>query len=151
MFSRLKPLPSGVIIRHADWAMDEHGIAAIRREVFIDEQAVPEAMEWETIDSKCDWFVAQSGDGLVAITRLTPIGRVGRMAVLDAWRGQGIGSALLARVLDAAMQSGLTELELHAQCHAVSFYQGFGFIEIGPEFEEAGIPHKQMKLRLQGN
>lgn len=151
MFSSLKPLPKGVNIGPADWSADVGAIAAIRRSVFIDEQSVPEAMEWEEIDPICRWFVARHGDALVAIVRLTPEGRIGRMAVLPAWRGQGIGSHLLAAVLTAARQNGLPAVELHAQSHAVGFYARFGFAAAGPEFDEAGIPHRHMTLNLEGN
>lgn len=150
MFRQLKPLPPGVKIRPADWPADEAAIAQIRRKVFIEGQSVPEQLEWETLDPECAWFVAQAADALVAIARLTPAGRIGRMAVLDGWRGLGIGSGLLAMALDAARQRGLKAVELHAQSHAIAFYQRFGFTVAGPEFMEAGIPHRVMKLNLRG-
>jgi predicted GNAT family N-acyltransferase len=72
------------------------------------------------------------------------------MAVRSAWRGLGIGAGLLARVIDMARQLEFAEVTLHAQRHAIGFYQRFGFVAAGPEFEEAGIPHRQMKLHLRG-
>lgn len=148
VFTAIKPLPPGVEIGLAHWPKDEPAIAAIRRAVFIDEQNVPEAMEWEDIDPACDWFVARHGEARVATARLTPQGRIGRMAVLPDWRGRGIGSALLGLVLTRAAERGLDSLELHAQCHALDFYRRFGFTAVGPEFDEAGIPHRQMILNL---
>lgn len=151
MFSQGKPLPDGVIIRAAIWPGDESAIAEIRRAVFIREQAVPEAMEWEDIDPICDWFVAQLGDKLIAIARLTPEGRIGRMAVSREWRGNGIGAAVLDLALETACRRGLDEVELHAQTQAIGFYGRFGFRAFGPEFDEAGILHRQMKLSLRGD
>lgn len=148
MFSCLKPLPPTVNIHPADWLADAPAIAAIRRTVFIDEQSVPEELEWEEIDAACTWFLAQHGDESVAIVRLTPTGRIGRMAVLEGWRGQGIGSHLLAAALAAARQAGLPSVELHAQSHALGFYARFGFAVAGPEFDEAGIPHRHMTLHF---
>jgi predicted GNAT family N-acyltransferase len=149
MFDNRTPLPSGVRIRPADWPADEPSIAVVRRKVFIEEQGVPEVMEWEDLDSGCDWFVAEAGGETVAIVRLTPDGRVGRMAVLPEWRRKGIGAALLTAALDAARKRELAEVELHAQTHAVRFYQRFGFVATGPAFDEAGIPHRHMRLNLE--
>jgi predicted GNAT family N-acyltransferase len=148
VFSSLKPLPPGVNIRPANWPTDAPAIAAIRRTVFIDEQSVPEELEWEAVDPICTWFVAQQDETLVAIVRLTPEGRIGRMAVLAGWRGQGVGAHLLAAALAAARQAGLPGVELHAQRHALGFYERFGFAVSGPEFDEAGIPHRHMTLHF---
>jgi len=150
MFSTDLTLPLGIEIRAADWSRDEPAIATVRRRVFIDEQHVPETMEWEGIDPACDWFVAALDGQVVGIARLTAAGRIGRMAVLPDWRGRGLGSALLTAILGRAGERGLAQVELHAQTHAAGFYQGFGFAPVGPEFEEAGIPHRHMTLDLRG-
>lgn len=136
-------------MRPCDWFVDESGLAQVRRMVFIEEQGVPEAMEWEPIDPQCNWFAAWHEGVAVGIARLTPQGRLGRMAVLKAWRGLGIGSRLLEMALNAAREQQMVKLELHAQCHALTFYQRFGFVVVGPEFDEAGIPHRQMILNLR--
>ncbi|NWG87816.1 MAG: GNAT family N-acetyltransferase [Hydrogenophilaceae bacterium] len=139
----------GFQVLEADWSRDESAIALVRRQVFIEEQAVPEAMEWETQDPACDWFVAKDGGGaIVGIARLTPDARIGRMAVLPGWRRRGVGTALLQAALAKARQKGLPQVSLHAQVHALLFYGRFGFQARGPEFEEAGIPHREMSLVL---
>jgi predicted GNAT family N-acyltransferase len=76
--------------------------------------------------------------------RLLPDGHIGRMAVLAAWRGKGVGTALLYHLLEAARQRGMSQLALNAQTSAVPFYRRFGFIPEGGEFVEAGIPHVRM-------
>lgn len=134
----------------APWPRLAQAIAEIRRLVFIREQGVPEALEWEARDGDCDWFLARAGDELVGIARLTPDAHVGRMAVLPAWRGRGIGSALLRAVLRRARDKGLARVSLHAQTHALSFYARFGFQAEGEVFVEAGIPHRRMTLVLDG-
>ena len=149
VFAMVKPLPPGVKIRPGRWPEDAPAIAAVRRAVFIEEQGVPEALEWEAIDPECDWFVAQDGAVVMAIARLTPQGRIGRMAVLPNWRGLGIGSGLLDLALAGAASRGLTRVELHAQSHALGFYERFGFAADGPEFAEADIPHRHMILNLR--
>lgn len=133
----------------ASWPGDAQSIAEIRRRVFIQEQGVPEDLEWEARDGDCDWFVARAGEAIVGIARLTPDAHVGRMAVLPAWRGMGIGSALLQAVLQCARHKGLTKVTLHAQTHALPFYARMGFRVVGEVFMEAGIPHRRMTLDLQ--
>lgn len=132
----------------AHWPSHASAIAMIRRRVFIEEQGVPEALEWERRDADCDWFVAKAGEEFVGIARLTPDDHVGRMAVLPAWRGRGIGSALLQAVLRRARDKGLAMVSLHAQTHALPFYARLGFRAVGDVFMEAGIPHRRMTLEL---
>lgn len=147
-FAASEPLPAGVVARAGRWPADEAAIASVRRTVFIDEQGVPEAMEWVALDAECDWFLAEAEGAAVAVARLTPDGRIGRMAVLAPWRGLGIGSALLALALRRVAERGLEQVELHAQSHALGFYGRFGFTAEGPEFDEAGIPHRHMILNI---
>lgn len=142
-------MPPAFIVRAADWKLDEIAIARIRRAVFIDEQAVPEELEWETIDPQCHWFVAAADQGLIGIVRLTDSARIGRMAVLPAWRRCGVGKALLTAVLRAARELGFARVQLSAQTHAIGFYARQGFLARGPEYLDAGIPHRGMVLNLK--
>lgn len=137
------------IVRAADWKLDETAIADVRREVFIEEQGVPEALEWEAEDAQHRWFVAQASTGLIGIVRLTGAGRIGRMAVLPDWRRRGVGKALLAAALRAAAECGLNQVHLSAQTHAMAFYTRYGFIAEGPEYLDADIPHRHMNLNLK--
>jgi len=138
------------IVRAADWKLDETAIASLRRSVFIDEQKVPEALEWESDDARQHWFVAVVSDqSLIGIVRLTESGRIGRMAVLPGWRQRGVGKALLTAVLQAARDIGLAQVNLSAQTHAIGFYARQGFIAQGPEYLDAGIPHRSMVLLLK--
>jgi predicted GNAT family N-acyltransferase len=133
-------------VTRASWARDAATIAWIRRAVFIEEQAVPESLEWEAIDPDCDWFVARVGAEAVGVARLTTEGRIGRMAVLTAWRGKGLGSALLRAALARARELGRTGVVLSAQVRAIPFYARFGFVAEGLEYMDAGIPHRKMFL-----
>ena len=137
------------LVRSARWINDADAIARVRRAVFIEEQGVPEDLEWEARDGDCAWFVAESGEGaVIGIGRLTPAGRVGRMAVLPAWRRRGIGSALLHAVLAEARARGLAEVRLSAQCRVLPFYERHGFVATGNEYLDTGIRHRDMALTL---
>jgi predicted GNAT family N-acyltransferase len=129
----------------------------VRETVFVEEQGVPLELELDQHDSLCVHALARDKTGrVVGTARLLPgeaqgariVSHVGRMAVLKAWRGKGIGSALLARLIAAARERGDTEIVLSAQIHAQGFYRAHGFREEGDEFLEAGIPHRTMRRVL---
>lgn len=138
-----------VEIKEADWSQDQAALRAIRSAVFIDEQQVPVELEWDEFDEECRHWLALANGRPVGTARLLRNGQIGRMAVLRDQRGRGIGAALLRAVLAAAESSGRRELFLHAQTHALPFYEQFGFAVTGPEFMEAGIPHRTMRLSLR--
>lgn len=137
-------------VRRADWARDGAALAAIRRAVFVIEQQVSEAEEWDGLDESCEHVLAHADDGTAIGTgRLLPEGptvRIGRMAVLQQWRGRGVGSALLEQLIRMARERGYAETRLHAQTHALAFYCRHGYVAVGEEFMEAGIPHVGMRL-----
>jgi len=137
------------VIRETDWAHDAKPLSAVRRAVFIDEQGVPEALEWDEQDAASLHLLATAADGgAIGCARLLPGGHIGRMAVLPAWRGQGVGRALLAAAIRAAQAHGHTALQLSAQIHAAGFYAEAGFVAEGETYAEAGIPHVAMRLDL---
>ena len=136
-------------LTETEWARDAARLAAIRRTVFIDEQGVPEALEWDEHDAVALHLLAVADDGTpIGCARLLLDGHIGRMAVLPAWRNQGVGQALLAAVMDAAQARGHATLRLSAQTHAAGFYARAGFVVVGDEYEEAGIPHVAMQRTL---
>jgi predicted GNAT family N-acyltransferase len=59
-----------------------------------------------------------------------------------------VGGALLQALVQAGRERGLAHLELHAQATAEGFYRRAGWVPEGPVFEEAGVPHQAMRLRL---
>ncbi len=143
-------MPHAFIVRSANWKVDEFAIADVRHAVFIVEQGVPEALEWEPEDAQCLWFVALADEqSVIGIVRLTDAGRIGRMAVMPAWRGRGVGRALLAAVVQVAAAKGLRQVHLSAQTQAIGFYARHGFIAKGPEYLDAGILHRSMFLNLE--
>jgi predicted GNAT family N-acyltransferase len=132
-----------------DWEQAREAAAPIREQVFVAEQGVPRKLEWDDLDSASRHCVAWSPQGVpVATGRLLPDGHIGRMAVLAAWRGRGIGAEVLAALLEEARRRGLAAAVLHAQTHAAGFYRRFGFREEGPEYQEAGIAHVTMRRPL---
>jgi len=123
-------------------------LRTIRHRVFIDEQRVPEALEWDKHDASASHFLLCLDTMPVACARLKTDGQVGRMAVLKGYRGQGYGSMLLEHILQTARTAGFRKLYLHAQTSAISFYEKHGFSAHGSEFMDAGIPHREMMISL---
>jgi predicted GNAT family N-acyltransferase len=136
-------------IEPARWPADRPALSQVRETVFVHEQGVPLALEWDEQDATARHLLARDAAGRpIGTGRLLPDGHIGRMAVLPAWRGRGVGTALLLGLLDAARMSGLTEVVLNAQCSALPFYERQGFTAEGPIFDDAGIPHRRMRLGL---
>jgi predicted GNAT family N-acyltransferase len=136
-------------VRSAQWERDEAMLRAIRRDVFVVEQRVPEDLEWDGIDPACVHALAEDAAGnAIGCGRLLPDGHVGRMAVRAAWRGRGVGSALLDHLVALARARGDAKAMLNAQTHAIPFYARHGFTVAGEPFDEAGIPHVAMERRL---
>jgi len=132
-----------------DWSDAKSLAKVIRTTVFIQEQQVPETEEWDDEDSSSLHIVAILNDKAVATARLTQEGKIGRMAVLKAYRKQGIGSMMLVKLIEIAKPRGLQHITLWSQTHAQRFYKKHGFITYGDEFLDAGIPHIKMTLKIK--
>jgi predicted GNAT family N-acyltransferase len=143
----LSPERAAYRIRRARWAEDRELLRQVRETVFIQEQQVPLDLEWDDMDASAQHVLAEAGGMPIGTGRLLPDGRIGRMAVLPAWRNRGVGSALLDELLAMAEERALREVVLHAQTHARGFYERHGFQPRGREFLEAGIPHIEMVLK----
>lgn len=138
-------------VRLVRWDESSRALSAVRREVFVAEQGVPEALEIDGRDPQCLHAAAFVGDDVIGTGRLLPDGRIGRMAVLGPWRGRGVGAALLAALVEAARRRGDTIVRLDAQVDAVGFYDRLGFVAEGDPFVEAGIVHQRMARRLDND
>jgi predicted GNAT family N-acyltransferase len=133
-----------------DWARARDEASRIRHAVFVEEQRVPVEIELDEHDVVCVHAIARSEDGTpVATGRLLPDGHIGRMAVSKPWRGRGVGSQMLVALMEAARKRGDTEVVLSAQTHAIAFYRRHGFSAEGPVYDDAGIPHQDMRRSLQ--
>jgi predicted GNAT family N-acyltransferase len=140
---------AGCRIVTGDWQTLAGDAHAIRQEVFVLEQQVPEALEIDAMDPCCIHAVAYDSAGAAVGTgRLLPDGHIGRMAVRKPARGSGVGGALLLRLMQLAQQRGDAEVILSAQLHAEAFYRCYGFVREGAEYLDAGILHVTMRCRF---
>jgi len=137
------------LIRSASWQADRAKLEFVRRQVFIIEQKIPESEEWDDADENSSHVLAFSEKrDVVGTGRLEPTGKIARLAVLGEYRGQGVGSAMLIRLVEEARQRGFDQVYLHAQMHALNFYKKFGFVSDEEIFSEGGIPHVLARLDL---
>ncbi|WP_433934509.1 GNAT family N-acetyltransferase [Sorangium cellulosum] len=123
------------------------GALRLRHEVFVVEQAVPADIEVDELDAGAQHYVVLEGEEVVATMRIVPYMdalKVGRVAVRKDLRGAGLGRRLLEEAIRIGAAQGARALVLDAQVAAAPFYRKLGFIEEGPIFDEAGIPHLRM-------
>ena len=136
---------------HTRWQDNKAALGAIRRTVFIEEQQVPEALEYDGLDEACQHVLVTDAEKRpVGCGRIKADGHIGRMAVLKDCRGQGVGSAILTALLDVARQQAVSMVYLHAQVAAISFYEKQGFTVGGEVFMDAGILHRTMVRDFTG-
>lgn len=125
---------------------------ALRRIVFIDEQGVSEADEIDDRDDEAVHLLARVKGRPVGSARLLrdgATGKIGRVCVLREMRGTGLGAALIrAAIAEFRATPGITWVKLGAQTHATGFYERLGFTATGPDYIDAGIPHRDMVLTL---
>jgi predicted GNAT family N-acyltransferase len=139
-------------IRRVDDGATLSDAHAVRRAVFIESQGVPESEEMDGKDEAATHLVAYDGDRPVGTARLrepTPgVAKIERVAVTRSYRGQGLGRHLLRAIEGLAREGGMEEAVLHTQTHVADFYAALGYRRTGPEFEEAGLPHVEMRKAL---
>ena len=133
-----------MIVRLAG-SQDMPAVFALRHEVFVLGQGVPEELERDELDAVSDHAMALLDGAVVGTGRLLPSATVGRMAVAASVRGQGVGAGVLWCLEERARERGYAHVELHAQVHAVGFYERYGYVPFTDVYLEAGIEHRSMR------
>ena len=144
---------SVVDLKTGNWDELKEGAAALRTEVFVEEQEIPQELEWDEHDAKALHALVLNKLGQpVATGRLLQpqpkLAQIGRMAVSKALRGGNLGRMVIEALVDAARQRGDHQVILHAQCSAEGFYRRLGFKAHGEVFQDAGIDHIEMTMKL---
>jgi predicted GNAT family N-acyltransferase len=125
---------------------------AVRRAVFVVEQKIDEAEEYDGLDDTSLHFVALSDGKIVGTARVRfpspEYAKVERMAVLKEFRYCGVGTGILARVEKELKARRVPVAVLHAQITAAPFYESRGYKSVGAHFYEAGIEHSKMKKKI---
>ncbi|MDE0744062.1 MAG: GNAT family N-acetyltransferase [Woeseiaceae bacterium] len=127
-----------------DYESYTEDICAIRYEVFIDEQNVPEELEIDGLDGEAKHVLAFVDEVSIGTGRILSDGHIGRVAVLKNYRGLGIGKLIMKELIKWAQDLSIKKVWLSSQWHAHSFYLDLGFICDGEIYKEAGIDHIKM-------
>ena len=127
-----------------DYESHTENICAIRYEVFVDEQNVPEELEIDGLDGKAKHVLTFVDDVPIGTGRILSDGHIGRVAVLKNYRGLGIGKSIMKELIKCAQDMSLEKVWLSSQWHAHSFYLDLGFVCVGEVYKEAGIEHIKM-------
>ena len=135
--------------RKYSWQLAPDSIRNIRQTVFIEEQKVPPELEWDDTDEIADHYLAVLPDNTPVGTArlfssLDETAHIGRMAILPEFRGRGVGERLLRHLVSEA-SGQFSEVILSAQKHAIPFYQKSGFHVCSDVYDDAGIPHFDMR------
>ena len=127
-----------------DYKSNIEDICAIRYEVFVDEQNVPEELEIDGLDGEAKHVLAFVDGVPIGTGRILDDGHIGRVAVLKDYRGFGIGKLIMKELIKWAKNITLKKVWLSSQWHAHSFYLDLGFVCVGDIYKEAGIDHIKM-------
>ncbi|PSV28216.1 MULTISPECIES: GNAT family N-acetyltransferase [unclassified Photobacterium] len=130
---------------------NKESIRLVREQVFIKEQQIDPEIEFDGLDTQAVHVLVVDGEQPLGTGRILADGHIGRIAIMKAARGQGLGVKVVQALVNYAKQQGYPRVDLGAQTHAVDFYRKLGFTPYGDEFMEANIPHQAMEQRLNNN
>jgi len=140
---------SAIQIARCSFSDHKNELLSIREAVFVREQAVPIEMEQDERDPECVHVLAMDGTRPVGTGRIdltgNYAGKIGRVAVLQSHRRNGIGTQLMDALIEIAVENGLKRVWFHAQESAIPFYESIGYRANGEPFLEAGIVHRHME------
>jgi predicted GNAT family N-acyltransferase len=133
----------------AENAADREAAFGVRRAVFVEEQGVSLAGEFDGLDAASQHLVAEQGGRIVGTLRWRAIDgacvKIERVAVLAEARGAGVGEAMMRFLLDRLDREPFRDSLLYAQTHVRSFYERLGYAAEGEPFDDEGIPHIRMR------
>ncbi len=124
----------------------------IRTEVFVTEQGFRD--EFDETDKTCIHIIGYEGGEPVAVCRCfyehdPKVWHIGRVAVMNKYRGKGFGSDIMNAAEDAIREKGGEIAELSSQVRAKHFYETLGYTETGEEYLDEGCPHILMIKSLR--
>jgi predicted GNAT family N-acyltransferase len=138
-----------ITVKVVSYAEAMTAIQSIRYQVFQVEQGVDPALEFDGLDDTAIHLIAAHAGTAIGTARIRylndDLAKIERVAVLAAYRGQGIGKEIMAAAIDCLTQKGISQIKLNAQVQARTFYEKLGFQQRGDVFDEAGIAHIEMR------
>lgn len=125
----------------------------LRNKILLRPIGIPD-FGWEKHDYKSWHFVAMEDKELMGCVVLVPLDNTNhkaqliQMAVDIPYQGKGLGRQLVDALINFARSGGFKEVQIHSRSDITSFYSHLGFTIYGDEFEEVGVKHQHMKMKL---
>lgn len=125
----------------------------LRNKILLRPIGIPD-FGWEMNDENSWHFAAMDKLKLIGCVLLVPLnkerskGQLIQMAVESNWQGKGVGKLLVQSLIAFATALGMKEIEIHSRAEVTTFYEQLGFQVYGDEFEEVGIKHQLLKLKI---
>jgi predicted GNAT family N-acyltransferase len=142
----------GLIVKLVENEDELAGAVSVRMRVFVVEQQIPAEEELDDADATATHAIALHQGQVVGTGRLIyredSTAQIGRMAVDQPFRRQGIGGRILDFLEEEARSQGIHRCILHAQEYVKNFYAAHGYQEHGEIFLEVDIPHVEMHKDL---
>lgn len=127
-----------------------HQVLQLRSEVFVVEQnCVYQDIDGK--DSKAIHVLGYADDNVAVYCRLFAPGdyfeqaSIGRVVISAGYRDRKWGHELMRTAIQAIADNyGTSRITISAQLYLKKFYGSHGFVQIGEEYLEDGIPHIRM-------
>jgi predicted GNAT family N-acyltransferase len=141
-----------VVVKLVETEQELEGAISVRMRVFVAEQQIPAEAELDEADATATHAIALCQGRVIGTGRMVrrngSTAQIGRMAVDQSFRRQGVGSQILAYLEGEARGQGMDRCILHAQEYVKAFYAAHGYREHGEVFLEVDIPHIEMHKDL---
>lgn len=127
-------------------------IKAIRDEVFIKEQRIPEEIEYNEDEALYTHFCFYHNNKPFACTRMMSgkdnVVKIKSIAILKEYRGKGHSRKLIEYVEDVAKKRGNKRAEVNAPAESKVFFESLGYKREGQDFMFCDKPYIKMLKRL---
>jgi len=147
----MKPLDN-ILVKKVSEASDIQICLAIRHQIFVEGQNVLIHEEVDGLDSGSEHyllFLNLVPIGTARVRYVEDFAKIERVAILEAYQGQGLGHVLMNFIVENIEQNHqVKKAKLGAQTYAIPFYEKLGFVVCSDEYLDAGIPHKDMQLKF---
>lgn len=130
-----------------------YAMLALRQSILVVEQSSPYP-DLDFVDQVADHVLVTDNGSLIGYARChAPLegktcASFGRLVVAQAYRRTGLGKELVRQLIARIAAGPCRDVCIGAQLYLENFYTGFGFTRDGEPYDDAGVPHVTMRLRL---
>jgi ElaA protein len=129
-----------------------YDVLKLRQDIFIIEQECIYG-DIDNLDKQsAHLLLLDTDNSLIGYLRIVPAGTkftecsLGRIAVKNSFRGQGIGKKLVQKGVLQINATKTQDIKIEAQAHLENFYKDIGFVTVSDVYNVDDIPHLQMTL-----